>query len=152
MGSVGLFDRGTIATAGAIATPSVRFRSKPEQRCGMPAQDFIPVRRRNAERSNVLNTVHHAHVVGIIAAEKYAVGARRGDEEFQRRLGVADSVVAEALQIFFRRVLEMHFGLRPHVPAMDPPAALIRRKAAAMHHDGLEIWMALEHATEDQAR
>ena len=49
-------------------------------------------------------------------------------------------------------MLQVHFRLRPHVPAVHPAPALIGNEAAAMHHDEIELGMPLQHAAEDQAR
>src|SRR5580698_4685605 len=92
-----------------------------------------------------------SHVVRIIAAEEHPICADRGDQKFQRRLGVQNGVVEEAVEIRRRRMFHMHFRLRPHFPAVHPSPALVRNEAAAMRHDEIQLRMSLQHAAEDQA-
>ena len=124
----------------------------PEDRRRVSAENRVAVGGGDIGGLDLPHAFAGAHVVGIIAAEKDAVGAGRADQKFQRRLGVGDGVVAQAVEITLRRMFQMQFRLRPHLPAMHPAAALIGNEAAGMHHDEIERGITLHHAAEDQAR
>ena len=49
----------------------------------MAAEDQIAIGRCDAKRANLADAFHRAHVVRIIAAEKHARGADRGNQKFQ---------------------------------------------------------------------
>src|ERR1700722_19693347 len=116
------------------------------------AENDVAVGRRNIRRTHLPHAFSGAHVVRVIAAEEHPIGADRGNQKFQRRLGVQNGVVEEAVEIRRRRMLHMHFRLRPHLPAMHPAAALVRNKTAAVRHDEIQLGMPLQHAAENQAR
>src|SRR5580700_5140117 len=116
------------------------------------AENNVAVGCGNVRRTHLPHAFSRAHVVRIIAAEEHPIGADRGDQKFQRRLGVHNSVVEEAVEIRRWRMFHVHLRLRPHLPAVHPAAALIRNKAAAVRHDEIELRMPLQHAAEDQAR
>src|SRR5580704_9768809 len=115
------------------------------------AENNVAVGRGDVRRTNLPHAFSGAHVIRVVAAEEHPICADRGNQKFQRRLGVQDGVVKEAVEIRRRRMFDMHFRLRPHLPAVHPAAALIRDEAAAMRHDEVELGMPLQHAAEDQA-
>src|SRR6516164_3734089 len=106
------------------------------------AENNVAIGRRNAERTHLAHTFHRTHVVGIIAAEKHAGRANRGDQKFQRRFGMQYGVVEKAIEIFLRRLFQVHFRLGAHLPAVHPAPALIGNKAAAMDHQKIELGIA----------
>src|SRR3984957_17837520 len=114
------------------------------------AENNVAVGRGDVGRTNLPHAFSGAHVVRIVAAEEHPIGADRGNEKFQRRLGVQNRVVEEAVEIWRRRMLHMHFRLRPHLPVMHPTAALIRDEAAAVRHDEIQLRVSLQHAAKDQ--
>src|SRR3984957_14434253 len=116
------------------------------------AENNVAVGRGDIRRTHLPHAFARAHVVRIIAAEEHPICADRGNEKFQRRLGVQDGVVEEAVEIRRRRMLHVHFRLRPDLPAMHPAAALVRNKTAAVRHDEIQLGMPLQHAAENQAR
>src|SRR5579864_2623061 len=99
-----------------MKTRAAPIRSQAQKRRRMAAEDGVAVGRRDVERTHMPHAIHHAHVVRIIAAEKHTVGAGRGDQKLERRLGVTDRVVTEALEVFFRRMFQMHLRLGANVP------------------------------------
>src|SRR5215469_5082639 len=119
---------------------------------GVIAENRVAIGRRNAERAHLAHTFHRTHVVGIIAAEKHPRRADRGDQKFQRRFGMQYGVVEKAIEIFLRRLFQVHFRLGAHLPAVHPASALIGNKAAAMDHEKIELGIARQDAAEDQAR
>src|SRR5580700_5910274 len=115
------------------------------------AEDNVAVGRGDVRRTHLPHAFSGAHVVRIIAAEEHPICADRGNQKFQRCLGVQNGVVEEAVEIPRRRMLHMHFRFRPHLPAVHPAAALVWDEAAAVRHDEIQLGMALEHAAENQA-
>src|ERR1700719_2803145 len=146
------------ARAGTRIMPASAISSSPASSQSLLAQDLrrmtaennVAVGRGDIRRTHLPHAFSGAHVVRIIAAEEHPICADRGNEKFQRRLGVQNGVVEEAIQIRRRRMFDMHLRLRPHLPAMHPAAALVRDEAAAVRHDEIELRVPLQHAAEDQ--
>src|SRR5580704_5823340 len=103
------------------------------------AENNIAVGRGNIRRTHLPHAFAGAHVVRVVAAEEHPICADRGNEKFQRRLGVQDGVVEEAVEIRRRRMFHIHLRLRPHLPAVHPAATLIRNEAAAVRHDEIQL-------------
>src|SRR4029077_16553858 len=143
-----------IARAGTRVMPASAMSSSLGSSQTLLAQDLrrviaendVAVGRGNVRRTHLPHAFAGAHVVRIIAAEEHPIGADRGNEKFQRRLGVHNGVVEEAVEIRRRRMLDVHFRLRPHLPAVHPAPALIGNEAAAMRHDEIELGMPLQYA------
>src|SRR5271170_4153735 len=82
---------------------SIQWCSASLDRCRLPllaqnrrrvsAENCVAIGGGKLERADVPHAIQHAHVVGIIAAEKDAVGADGSDQELQRGLGMQDGVV-----------------------------------------------------------
>src|SRR6516225_7871335 len=70
---------------------------------GMTAEDRVAIAWRDTERAHLPHTFHRPHVVRIIAAEKDSRRTDRGNQKFQRRFGMQNGVVEEAVEIFFWR-------------------------------------------------
>ncbi len=73
-------------------------------------------------------------------------------QELQRRLAVQDGVPVEGADRLGRRLLQVVLRLGPHVPAVLPAPGLIRREAAAVHHEEPDVGKALDDAAEHQRR
>src|SRR6202008_2469250 len=124
------------ARAGTRIMPASAISSSPASSQTLLAQDLRRVTAENnvavgfgdVRGTNLPHAFARTHVVWIIAAEEHPIGADRGNEKFQRRLGVQDGVVEEAVEKRRRRMLHMHLRLRPHLPAVHPAAALIRNE------------------------
>src|ERR1700690_1939459 len=104
----------------------------------MTAENNVAVGRGDVRRTHLPHAFAGAHVVWIIATEEHPICADRRNQKFQRRLGVQDGVVEEAVEIRRRRMFHIHFRLRPNLPAVHPAAALVRNEAAAMRHDEIQ--------------
>src|SRR5579862_8809081 len=115
------------------------------------AENDVAVGRGDVRGTHLPHAFARAHIVRIIAAEEHPIGADRGNQKFQRRLGVQNGVVEEAVEKRRRRMLHMHLRLRPHLPAVHPAAALVGNEAAAVRHDEIELRVPLQHAAENQA-
>src|SRR5579864_9379688 len=88
------------ARAGTRIMPASAISSSPASSQTFLAQDLrrvtaendVAVGCGNVRRTDLPHAFARAHVVWIIAAEKHPVGADRGNQKFQRRLGVQDGV------------------------------------------------------------
>src|ERR1700722_7077025 len=116
------------------------------------AENDVAVGRGDVRRTHLPHAFSGAHVVRVVAAEEHPICADRGNQKFQRCLGVQNGVVEEAVEIRRRRMLHMPLRLRPHLPAVHPAAALVWDEAAAVRHDEIQLGMPLQHAAENQAR
>src|SRR6202044_754313 len=145
------------ARAGTHVMPASVMSSSPASSETLLAQDLrrvtaendVAVGRGDVGRTHLPHAFTRAHVVRVIAAEEHPIGADRGNQKFQRRLGVQNGVVKEAVEIRRRRMFHMHLRLRPHLPAMHPAAALVRNEAPAVRHDEIELRVSLQHAAKN---
>ena len=97
---------------------------------GIPARNFskLPLQDRrlvgigNLQAAHVLHAIHHAHVVGIVAAEHDMVGADQADHGLERLARMQDGVVEETAGdvLRLRRHVLLRFAAAP--PSRAPSA------------------------------
>jgi hypothetical protein len=83
----------------------------PENSRRVAAEDQIALVGGDRQRLHPCDAVEIAHVERIVAAKEHLAGTDRGDEKFERRLGVEDGVVEEFAERSLRRL-----PLRPGKP------------------------------------
>src|SRR5580704_180466 len=87
------FSSDVTARAGTRVMPASSILSQPflaQDLCRVVAENDVAVSGGNIGRAHLPHAFSGAHVVRVIAAEEHPIGADRGNQEFQRRLGVQD--------------------------------------------------------------
>src|SRR5450631_3008066 len=114
------------------------------------AEDQVTRHRFDRQSSHAGYAIQISHVERIVAAQQHAVMPGSADEKIKRRFRVRNRIEVQAAERYGGWIVQAHFRLLPHFPAMFETAGLVWNEAAAVSETDFESGIALQHPAEHE--